>query len=95
MEWDISKLGDKKNIKYSSEADCSYVGYYLNDAWYEIKKLNNFEFLYAIIILIQGIYDNEKQELYKYIKYPIEKFLSEYDLYNILKNKELMACERT
>ncbi|GEM_PF-2142352 len=89
MGWDISKLVGEKNISYSSEADSAYVRYYLNDAWYEIKKLNNFEFLYAMIILIQEIYDNEKQKLYKYIKYPIEKFLSDYDLDNILKDKEL------
>lgn len=89
MGWDISKLVDNKNILYSFEAECAYVGYYLNDAWYEIKELNNFDFFYAMIILIEGIYDNEKQKLYKYIKYPIEKFLSDYDLDNILKDKEL------
>lgn len=89
MGWNISELAEGKRILKSSDGD-PYVSYYLSEAWSKIRELNDdFEFFYAVLALVQGIRNNEKQELYRYIRYPTEKFLKDYNLHNILEEKEL------
>jgi nucleoside 2-deoxyribosyltransferase len=85
MGWSTSEF-KKRTIGYSVDANCSYVNYYFSDAWDKINKLDNWKFFHAMITLVEGITDNKKQ-VYRYIKYPIEKFLSEYKLEHLIKGE--------
>ncbi|WP_394870649.1 hypothetical protein [Clostridium butyricum] len=84
MGWSTKDF-EKKPIAYSVDANCSYVEYYLSDVWYKIKPLDDWNFFYGMLILVKVItYENQ---VYRYIKYPIEKFLTEHDLGNLIKDE--------
>lgn len=87
MGWSASEF-QKRTIGYPVDANCAYVNYYFSDAWFEISKLDDRKFFYAMISLIESMSNDESHKVYTYIKYPIIKFLKEYNLYFILEEEE-------
>lgn len=89
MGWSTKKFAER-TVQYSIDVNCAYVDYYLSDAWNEIRKLDDWHFFYAMIILVNGINDRD-QNICKYIKYPIEEFLKEYELIDLIRENVFIA----